>query len=78
MQFALSLRGVCVEFACGFRYKCARQRKEPDVSAEPLISFAPFRLDLVNEQLWREEALVPIRPKPFAVLAYWRRMPVVW
>src|SRR4051812_10772697 len=32
--------------------------------------FAPFRLDLVNEQLWQEEELVPLRPKLFAVLRY--------
>src|SRR5262249_33367402 len=32
--------------------------------------FAPFRLDLVNEQLWQGEELVPLRPKLFAVLRY--------
>jgi DNA-binding winged helix-turn-helix (wHTH) protein len=32
------------------------------------IVFPPFRLDLVNEQLWRESQLVPLRPKTFAVL----------
>jgi DNA-binding winged helix-turn-helix (wHTH) protein/predicted ATPase len=32
------------------------------------IVFPPFRLDLVNEQLWRENQLVPLRPKTFAVL----------
>lgn len=35
-----------------------------------LLTFAPFRLDPVNAQLWREEELVPLRPKPFAVLRY--------
>lgn len=40
------------------------------MSSEPLIVFPPFRLDVRNEQLWRDEALVPLRPKPFAVLAY--------
>ena len=33
------------------------------------IVFPPFRLDPVNEQLWREHQLVPLRPKTFAVLA---------
>src|SRR5215813_6533301 len=32
--------------------------------------FAPFRLDPVNEQLWQEEELVPLRPKLFAVLRH--------
>jgi DNA-binding winged helix-turn-helix (wHTH) protein/predicted ATPase len=32
--------------------------------------FAPFRLDLVTEQLWQGEELVPLRPKLFAVLRY--------
>src|SRR4051812_27741530 len=35
----------------------------------PLL-FPPFRLELANEQLWRDEALVPLRPKSFAVLRY--------
>ena len=30
--------------------------------------FAPFRLDPANQQLWRGEELVPLRPKLFAVL----------
>jgi DNA-binding winged helix-turn-helix (wHTH) protein/predicted ATPase len=32
------------------------------------IVFPPFRLDLGNEQLWRDNQLVPLRPKAFAVL----------
>jgi DNA-binding winged helix-turn-helix (wHTH) protein/tetratricopeptide (TPR) repeat protein len=34
------------------------------------LSFPPFRLDLENEQLWRDDKIVPMRPKPFAVLRY--------
>jgi predicted ATPase/DNA-binding winged helix-turn-helix (wHTH) protein len=34
------------------------------------VEFPPFRLDLVNQQLWRGGVLLPLRPKPFAVLAY--------
>jgi DNA-binding winged helix-turn-helix (wHTH) protein/tetratricopeptide (TPR) repeat protein len=33
-------------------------------------SFHPFRLDLVNQRLWRGETRVPLMPKPFAVLRY--------
>jgi DNA-binding winged helix-turn-helix (wHTH) protein len=33
------------------------------------FSFPPFRLDLVTGSLWRDEQLVPLPPKPFAVLA---------
>jgi DNA-binding winged helix-turn-helix (wHTH) protein/predicted ATPase len=32
--------------------------------------FAPFRLDLLNEHLWQDEQLVPLRPKLFALLRY--------
>ena len=35
-----------------------------------MISFPPFRLDSVNEQLWRGKQLVPLQPKTFAVLRY--------
>lgn len=31
-------------------------------------SFPPFRLDLVTRSLWRTDELVPLPPKPFAVL----------
>lgn len=34
------------------------------------LAFAPYRLDRVNQQLWRDEAIVPVRPKLFAVLRY--------
>ena len=43
---------------------------------KPSVSehFPPFRLDVVNEQLWRENAkgatAVRLRPKTFAVLRY--------
>jgi DNA-binding winged helix-turn-helix (wHTH) protein len=33
-------------------------------------SFHPFRLDLVNQRLWRGETRVQLMPKPFAVLRY--------
>jgi DNA-binding winged helix-turn-helix (wHTH) protein len=39
---------------------------QPDTCLE----FAPFRLDLANHELWRGEERLPLRPKPFAVLAY--------
>ena len=35
-----------------------------------MISFPPFRLDPVNEQLWRGRQLVALKPKTFAVLRY--------
>src|SRR5262245_39086809 len=38
--------------------------------ADRQFVFASFRLDLVNEQLWQGEELVPLRPKLFAVLRY--------
>ena len=69
VQFACDLRVVCVEFPCSFRYKSAGDRKEPRVVSESFILFPPFCLDVLNEQLWRGDELVPVRPKPFAVLA---------
>src|SRR5262245_54760416 len=32
--------------------------------------FGPFRLDPTTRSLWRDETLLPLPPKPFAVLAY--------
>src|SRR5258705_2546109 len=40
------------------------------MSTDTPILLPPFRLDRANEQLWRDEALVPLRPKSFAVLRY--------
>jgi len=34
------------------------------------LCFPPFRLDLVNERLWREGQEIPLRQKTFAVLRY--------
>jgi DNA-binding winged helix-turn-helix (wHTH) protein len=53
-----------------FRYKSGVEEKERRVSSESLLVFPPFRLDVLNEQLWRDNELVTVRPKPFAVLAY--------
>src|SRR5262249_16751617 len=36
----------------------------------PSLFFAPFRLDLANEQLWRGAQLLAVRPKTLAVLRY--------
>jgi DNA-binding winged helix-turn-helix (wHTH) protein/tetratricopeptide (TPR) repeat protein len=32
------------------------------------LAFGPFRLDLHDERLWRGQEVLPLRPKPFAVL----------
>lgn len=37
---------------------------------EKILSFLLFHLDLANEQLWRDEQLIALRPKTFAVLRY--------
>src|SRR5262245_14698942 len=36
----------------------------------PFWCFGPFRLDPATTCLWRGDQLVPLPPKPFAVLAY--------
>src|SRR5215813_1039479 len=40
------------------------------MSASLFFLFPPFRLELENEQLWRESELIPLRRKTFAVLRY--------
>src|SRR5262245_24045751 len=35
-----------------------------------MISFPPFRLDVLNQCLWRGDTRVSLMPKPFAVLRY--------
>ena len=40
------------------------------MNLERQIVFHPFRLDGVNERLWRGSELIPLRPKSFAVLRY--------
>src|SRR5215203_531622 len=39
-----------------------------DASSE--LCFAPFRLELDREQLWREDQPIAVRPKTFAVLRH--------
>jgi DNA-binding winged helix-turn-helix (wHTH) protein/predicted ATPase len=34
------------------------------------VEFPPFRLDLANQELWRASERLPLRAKPFAVLAF--------
>lgn len=40
------------------------------MSPDSWVEFPPFRLDLLNQELWQGVERVPIRGKPFAVLAY--------
>jgi DNA-binding winged helix-turn-helix (wHTH) protein len=40
------------------------------MNAKHQLWFPPFRLDLVNEQLWRDTEEIPLRRKTFAVLRY--------
>jgi urea transport system substrate-binding protein len=35
-----------------------------------LLLFPPFRLDTINEELWRDSQRLAVRPKTFAVLSY--------
>ena len=40
------------------------------MASAPHWSFGTFRLDPATTCLWRDDQLVPLPPKPFAVLAY--------
>jgi len=37
-------------------------------SLSPIVEFAPFRLDVIDERLWRGQEVRPLTPKAFAVL----------
>jgi DNA-binding winged helix-turn-helix (wHTH) protein len=39
------------------------------------ILFPPFRLDPINERLMRDQEMIPLRPKSFAVLRYLAERP---
>src|SRR5262245_50822558 len=43
--------------------------------SEQQIAFGNFRLDLINECLWRDEQAIALPPKEFAVLLYLVRNP---
>src|SRR5581483_4720474 len=47
-----------------------RGRRNLAMKSEGVIHFAAFRLDCTNEQLCRGSQLLPLRPKPFAILHY--------
>ena len=38
------------------------------MSSDPLLHFGPYRLDVGNEQLWRDSQLVRLTPKALQVL----------
>ena len=40
------------------------------MNTSALIFFAPFQLDVSNEQLWKNGQVIPLRPKTLAVLQY--------
>jgi predicted ATPase len=40
------------------------------VQTSSWVEFPPFRLDLADQELWRGSERLPLRAKPFAVLAY--------
>src|SRR6202162_5847497 len=40
------------------------------MNSESQLLFPPFRLDPVNQRLWRDAQEIPLRQKTFAVLCY--------
>src|SRR5262249_38818654 len=40
------------------------------MQTESILNFGSYQLDRVNERLWRGTQVVPLRPKPFAILRY--------
>src|ERR1700722_13104174 len=47
----------------------------PSTEGEDLLSFPPFRLDLIEERLWKDGDEVRLRRKPFAILRHLVRHP---
>ena len=45
------------------------------MTQQPQILFPPFRLDPINERLMRDQEIIPLRPKSFAVLQYLAERP---
>src|SRR3954466_7000330 len=39
-------------------------------AAAPMLSFPPFRLDLRDERLWKDDKVLSLRRKPFAILKH--------
>jgi len=50
--------------------KPATLDKEENMQVESILSFGRIKFDRVNERLWRGTQIVPLRPKPFAILRY--------
>lgn len=65
VEFACSVRG----FFCPPVFKGAAPRSEYAVRPDDAVEFPSFRLDLLNQQSWRDTELLPLRRKP---LPYWR------
>jgi predicted ATPase len=49
---------------------CTAELRATVVSQPPYRLFPPFRLDAVNQQLWRGKEKISLRPKTFDVLRY--------
>src|SRR5215470_14849084 len=69
MKRACKTRGIGVQCAWNFATRSYTRAKGGGMSDRQFL-FAPFWLDPVNEQLWQEEELIPLRPKLFAVLRH--------
>jgi DNA-binding winged helix-turn-helix (wHTH) protein len=55
----------------------AKSTSEPvsHIDQQAVLSFPPFRLDLFEERLWKDERELQLRPKPFAILRYLAQRP---
>src|SRR5262245_343169 len=51
-----------------FLVACGQERRRG--VAEHALTFGPFRLDMFQNRLWRQEQLIVLRPQAFAVLRY--------
>src|SRR5215470_4705654 len=62
--------GIGVQLAWNFATKGLHAGVKEEEMPDRQVVFAPFRLDLVTEQLWQGEEVVLLRPKLFAVLRH--------
>ena len=40
------------------------------MEAEHQITFGPFRLEVTQGRLWRDDQMIPLRPRSLAMLGY--------
>ena len=51
-------------------HSVGEQTQTPESQAAPCWAFDAFLLDRRDERLWRDQEILPLSPKPFALLCH--------